>query len=103
MANTVPGIASSSAAVASSFVRLHHAMLPAPTNTTEGRGVTSARGVAWSRGAWLSRHVVDKAPASSTAAARRAKERSEEHTAELQAPCKLVCRLLLEKKKMIPR
>src|SRR5256885_9927498 len=25
--------------------------------------------------------------------------RSEEHTAELQSPCKLVCRLLLEKKK----
>ena len=26
------------------------------------------------------------------------KVRSEEHTSELQAPCKLVCRLLLEKK-----
>src|SRR2546426_8069186 len=26
-------------------------------------------------------------------------ERSEEHTSELQAPCNLVCRLLLEKKK----
>src|SRR5256885_11738365 len=26
-------------------------------------------------------------------------ERSEEHTPELQSPCKLVCRLLLEKKK----
>src|SRR2546426_4794650 len=26
-------------------------------------------------------------------------ERSEEHTSELQSPCKLVCRLLLEKKK----
>src|SRR2546426_2874664 len=25
--------------------------------------------------------------------------RSEEHTSELQSPCKLVCRLLLEKKK----
>src|SRR6266850_3413151 len=29
-------------------------------------------------------------------------ERSEEHTSELQSPCKLVCRLLLEKKKNIP-
>src|SRR5256885_4158840 len=28
--------------------------------------------------------------------------RSEEHTSELQSPCNLVCRLLLEKKKMIP-
>src|SRR5688500_20026449 len=26
--------------------------------------------------------------------------RSEEHTSELQSPCKLVCRLLLEKKKL---
>src|SRR5256885_6966281 len=29
--------------------------------------------------------------------------RSEEHTSELQSPCNLVCRLLLEKKKMITR
>src|SRR5256885_5494103 len=28
--------------------------------------------------------------------------RSEEHTSELQSPCNLVCRLLLEKKKMFP-
>src|SRR5688500_9191898 len=27
--------------------------------------------------------------------------RSEEHTSELQSPCNLVCRLLLEKKKVI--
>src|SRR5688500_19084849 len=30
---------------------------------------------------------------------RRSGRRSEEHTSELQSPCKLVCRLLLEKKK----
>src|SRR5205807_4518643 len=28
-------------------------------------------------------------------------DRSEEHTSELQSPCKLVCRLLLEKKNAI--
>src|SRR5256885_11137597 len=28
-------------------------------------------------------------------------QRSEEHTSELQSPCNLVCRLLLEKKKLI--
>src|SRR5256885_3816305 len=28
--------------------------------------------------------------------------RSEEHTSELQSPCNLVCRLLLEKKKIQP-
>src|SRR5256885_9700632 len=30
-------------------------------------------------------------------------KRSEEHTSELQSPCNLVCRLLLEKKKIITR
>src|SRR2546426_7136979 len=29
--------------------------------------------------------------------------RSEEHTSELQSPCNLVCRLLLEKKKILMR
>src|SRR5256885_7639107 len=29
--------------------------------------------------------------------------RSEEHTSELQSPCNLVCRLLLEKKKNLPK
>src|SRR5256885_12279164 len=29
--------------------------------------------------------------------------RSEEHTSELQSPCNLVCRLLLEKKKVQPQ
>src|SRR5256885_7843253 len=31
---------------------------------------------------------------------RRTGSRSEEHTSELQSPCNLVCRLLLEKKKI---
>src|SRR5256885_5023873 len=31
---------------------------------------------------------------------RSAMRRSEEHTSELQSPCNLVCRLLLEKKKL---
>src|SRR5688500_19982205 len=30
-------------------------------------------------------------------------DRSEEHTSELQSPCKLVCRLLLEKKNSVER
>src|SRR5256885_5274878 len=32
----------------------------------------------------------------------RPRTRSEEHTSELQSPCNLVCRLLLEKKKISP-
>src|SRR5256885_9946769 len=35
--------------------------------------------------------------------AARAANRSEEHTSELQSPCNLVCRLLLEKKKIDSR
>src|SRR5256885_10471334 len=31
---------------------------------------------------------------------RKTQRRSEEHTSELQSPCNLVCRLLLEKKKI---
>src|SRR5256885_6088128 len=38
-------------------------------------------------------HVLDRG---------EARLRSEEHTSELQSPCNLVCRLLLEKKKIIP-
>src|SRR5256885_7371210 len=34
---------------------------------------------------------------------RLAPARSEEHTSELQSPCNLVCRLLLEKKKVSQR
>src|SRR5256885_5264113 len=34
------------------------------------------------------------------AAIKDAHHRSEEHTSELQSPCNLVCRLLLEKKKI---
>src|SRR5205807_5358490 len=37
---------------------------------------------------------------SSGSAASRVALRSEEHTPELQSPCKLVCRLLLEKKNL---
>src|SRR5438552_14927747 len=39
-------------------------------------------------------------PESSAALASRSSSRSEEHTSELQSPDHLVCRLLLEKKKI---
>src|SRR5256885_10149633 len=38
--------------------------------------------------------LIDAQPRSATAV------RSEEHTSELQSPCNLVCRLLLEKKRL---
>src|SRR5256885_12033133 len=44
----------------------------------------------------LGSHVVLAVPWS----AQPEKGRSEEHTSELQSPCNLVCRLLLEKKKL---
>src|SRR6266566_5515690 len=63
------------AAVASSPVALHEAMVPAPTRVTVGAGVVLARGVVRCRadccGAWLSRHVVDKAPTTRSAATRK--------------------------------
>src|SRR5205807_5845320 len=40
-----------------------------------------------------------RAAGGSARAAPGSPSRSEEHTSELQSPCKLVCRLLLEKKK----
>src|SRR5256885_12884707 len=40
------------------------------------------------------------APPSSVTQLERSGVRSEEHTSELQSPCNLVCRLLLEKKKI---
>src|SRR5688500_19295633 len=43
-------------------------------------------------------HAVRSSTSRSADPARQA--RSEEHTSELQSPCNLVCRLLLEKKKM---
>src|SRR5256885_12551472 len=47
-----------------------------------------------------------KASRSARKASGLAHGRSEEHTSELQSPCKLVCRLLLEKNKgkdLVPR
>src|SRR5256885_13252681 len=43
------------------------------------------------------RHGLDLSRSTCT---RRGQNRSEEHTSELQSPCNLVCRLLLEKKKI---
>src|SRR5256885_3171392 len=40
------------------------------------------------------------APAGNQLTNKRKHVRSEEHTSELQSPCNLVCRLLLEKKKI---
>src|SRR5256885_11992110 len=48
------------------------------------------------------RAVRPRGPARGGELARRP-PRSEEHTSELQSPCNLVCRLLLEKKKISPR
>src|SRR5256885_9880476 len=52
----------------------------------------------------LSRTISNKARAHfllCQALSLRYKVRSEEHTSELQSPCNLVCRLLLEKKKIV--
>src|SRR6266581_3425335 len=51
----------------------------------------------------LEHHAPHPAGSDGTFAASRAVLRSEEHSSELQSPVHLVCRLLLEKKKNIPR
>src|SRR5256885_2913675 len=47
--------------------------------------------------------VTGTGPIVGHAASRKDIVRSEEHTSELQSPCNLVCRLLLEKKKLRQR
>src|SRR5256885_11510834 len=46
------------------------------------------------------RLLLPRRPVGSIADQMAVDPRSEEHTSELQSPCNLVCRLLLEKKKM---
>src|SRR2546426_7928436 len=50
--------------------------------------------------AFIGGHLVALAARSPDAHDDRVFGRSEEHTSELQSPCNLVCRLLLEKKKL---
>src|SRR5256885_4262853 len=52
----------------------------------------------WPAAPWETTPSAKTRRAQSPPAARKA--RSEEHTSELQSPCNLVCRLLLEKKKI---
>src|SRR5256885_8837356 len=68
--------------------------------TSRQRRITGARGAMRSAaGGDRSQRVgaVRRAPGARSASL---EGRSEEHTSELQSPCNLVCRLLLEKKKI---
>src|SRR5688500_19072292 len=51
------------------------------------------------RGGPARRRSTASPPKAPSALTKSRSPRSEEHTSELQSPCKLVCRLLLEKKK----
>src|SRR5256885_10166216 len=59
-----------------------------PANVGDGNGIVGLFNSAASRAGGLLSQTKD------------AQLRSEEHTSELQSPCNLVCRLLLEKKKI---
>src|SRR5688500_19680463 len=63
---------------------LHDAL---PISSAKGRGRTKTRGRSRRDRSGRGRHS-------------ECAGRSEEHTSELQSPCNLVCRLLLEKKKV---
>src|SRR5690348_17523421 len=66
---------------------LHDAL---PISSASSRRV---RVTIWRRSAWIC--------SSESTLSRSARSRSEEHTSELQSPVHLVCRLLLEKKKIV--
>src|SRR2546426_7841897 len=65
--------------------------------SNEGRGRRDGGGAARGRRCPCRDAAVAQLDASAGA---RSGDRSEEHTSELQSPCNLVCRLLLEKKKI---
>src|SRR5256885_5194416 len=67
-------------------------------NPTKGYGFIQPQG----GGGDLFVHIsaVEKAGLSTLNEGQQVEFRSEEHTSELQSPCNLVCRLLLEKKKI---
>src|SRR5437764_9459936 len=77
-------------------------MIPRPPISTLFPYTTLFR----SRAAWRPRRTASGRPARRPLrrrlAAWRRPSRSEEHTSELQSPMYLVCRLLLEKKKLSP-
>src|SRR5258708_8850186 len=54
------------------------------------------------RQGWLFTGIACEKQTKQNAGSKRKKNRSEEHTSELQSPDHLVCRLLLEKKKLTP-
>src|SRR5256885_7442124 len=62
---------------------------------------THAASVEWSVRRFVHREFPGQWTGSGTEQRTAADRRSEEHTSELQSPCNLVCRLLLEKKKVL--
>src|SRR5688500_19598735 len=68
----------------------HHAVLPAAAASAAGSVRCLFNSV---------RTVSESCAPFPTQWSIRSRSRSEEHTSELQSPCKLVCRLLLEKTK----
>src|SRR5256885_9198732 len=68
--------------------------------TADGLPLVGASGLP---GIWLNLGHGSCGAAIAQGCASMLSDRSEEHTSELQSPCNLVCRLLLEKKKLKQR
>src|SRR5688500_20041706 len=77
---------------------LHDPLPILPDGTTTVRWTYETDSSYQGRGIYVDGIVVSQGRRTSFDSSRPADERSEEHTSELQSPCKLVCRLLLEKK-----
>src|SRR5258708_26372395 len=76
-------------------------MIRRPPRSTLFPYTTLFRSVVFIKPSLLNRYAVEPVrPCLSSPACRGARKRSEEHTSELQSPDHLVCRLLLEKKKI---
>src|SRR2546426_3304426 len=68
----------------------HAAIIALPTEAARSRGAIAT----------IAEPAPDSVAPNAPAPCAAATSRSEEHTSELQSPCNLVCRLLLEKKKL---
>src|SRR2546426_1845841 len=85
-------------AASSAYVSAPHSVTAPPSTQLSRNNGTSSTRCAIDAG--VRKMPLPIVEPTTTATALHKPRRSEEHTSELQSPCNLVCRLLLEKKKV---